>query len=80
MAEKTITLEDMIQWVNQLPWRERLRLVERVLADLAQQLPAEEATKPLRSLYGLWQGFSVTKEDIAQARREMWGEFAERGP
>ncbi len=29
----------------------------------------------LRSLAGLWQGFEVSEEDIAQARREMWGTF-----
>jgi hypothetical protein len=33
--------------------------------------------KPLRSLRGLWAdlGFHVTEEDIAEARREMWGNF-----
>jgi hypothetical protein len=35
------------------------------------------AKKPLRSLLGLWanMGFHVTEEDIAEARREMWGNF-----
>jgi hypothetical protein len=32
----------------------------------------------LRSLYGLWQGFTVTEADITEARRELWGQFAER--
>ncbi|MHB8502014.1 MAG: DUF2281 domain-containing protein [Candidatus Acidiferrales bacterium] len=33
--------------------------------------------KPLRSLRGLWadQKIHITEEDIAQARREMWGNF-----
>jgi hypothetical protein len=33
--------------------------------------------KPLRSLRGLWADldFHVTEEDIAEARREMWGNF-----
>jgi len=33
--------------------------------------------KPLRSLEGLWagMGFDITEEDIAEARREMWGNF-----
>jgi hypothetical protein len=32
---------------------------------------------PLRSLYGLWkdQGISISEEDIAEARKEMWGSF-----
>jgi hypothetical protein len=35
------------------------------------------AKKPLRSLLGLWAdlNFHVTEEDIAEARREMWGSF-----
>lgn len=33
--------------------------------------------QPLRSLLGLWSDldFHVTEEDIAEARREMWGSF-----
>jgi len=33
--------------------------------------------KPLRSLRGLWEDLNIdiTEEDIAQARREMWGNF-----
>ena len=33
--------------------------------------------KPLRSLRGLWAdlNINITEEDIAQARREMWGNF-----
>jgi len=35
------------------------------------------AKKPLRSLRGLWKNlnFHITEEDIAEARREMWGNF-----
>ncbi len=74
MIEKTTTLDEVIEWVNhQLSWRERLRLVERILNTIEQQLPTSMATtKPLRSLYGLWQGFSISEEDISHARREMW--------
>jgi hypothetical protein len=33
--------------------------------------------KPRRSLRGLWKdlNIAITEEDIAQARREMWGAF-----
>jgi hypothetical protein len=33
--------------------------------------------KPLRSLLGLWADLNIhiTEEDIAEARREMWGNF-----
>ena len=35
------------------------------------------AKKPLRSLRGLWKDLKIeiTEEDIAQGRREMWGNF-----
>ena len=33
--------------------------------------------RPCRSVKGLWAdlGVQITKEDIAEARREMWGDF-----
>ena len=33
--------------------------------------------RPKKSLYGLWkdQGISISEEDIAEARKEMWGNF-----
>lgn len=35
------------------------------------------AKKPLRNLRGLWKDLNInlTEEDIAEARREMWGNF-----
>jgi hypothetical protein len=47
-----------------------LHFVESLAADSSPGLP-------LRSLRGLWagMGFDVTEEDIALARREMWGNF-----
>jgi Protein of unknown function (DUF2281) len=35
------------------------------------------ATTPRRSLRGLWKDLNIeiTEEDIAEARREMWGNF-----
>ena len=81
MTEKTITHDEVIQLAIQLPWRERLRLIRQILAELDEQLPlTDKGSEPLRSLYGLWQDYSIelTEQDIAQARREMWGRFAER--
>jgi hypothetical protein len=33
--------------------------------------------RPRKSLYGLWKdlGISISEEDIAEARKEMWGNF-----
>jgi hypothetical protein len=71
------TLE-LLQQVKQLPPCEQLLFAEQILAGLVHQMPAKQSPKPLKSLLGLWQGFTVTEEDIAEARREMWGNFGER--
>ncbi len=38
---------------------------------------APKPKRPRKSLYGLWAGHGVTisEEDIAEARKEMWGDF-----
>ena len=66
------TLE-LLHQVKQLSPREQLLFAEQILAELVQQMPAKQPPTPLKSLLGLWQGFTVTEEDIAEARREMWG-------
>jgi len=45
-----------------------------------QSRPSQESVAskpPLENPYGLWAGLSidVTREDIAEARKEMWGRF-----
>lgn len=63
---------ELLQQVKQLPPQEQLLFAEQILAGLAHQLPLQQPPKPLKSLLGLWQGFTVADEDIAEARREMW--------
>ena len=50
---------------------------EEVLKFVESLQPAEGAKKPLRSLEGLLEDLNIdiTEEDIAEARREMWGNF-----
>ncbi len=51
---------------------------QREVLDFVDSLKAKDAPNaPRRSLRGLWAdlNFHVTEEDIAQARREMWGNF-----
>jgi hypothetical protein len=62
----------VIERLRELPpekQREALRLVE--------SLKDTGPVKPLRSAEGLWAdlGIDITEEDIAEARREMWGNF-----
>ena len=51
---------------------------QKEVLDFVDLLKERDTTKtPRRSLLGLWadMDFHVTEEDIAQARREMWGNF-----
>jgi hypothetical protein len=51
---------------------------QKEVLDFVDQLKEGKAPKkPLKSLLGLWAdlNFHVTEEDIAEARREMWGNF-----
>lgn len=50
------------------------REVERVIEQLAN---GTEPKQPRRSLMGLFDDLNIriTEEDIAEARREMWGNF-----
>jgi hypothetical protein len=50
---------------------------QKEVLDFVDFLKEKNAKKPLRSLRGLWADLNIhiTEEDIAQARREMWGNF-----
>ncbi len=39
--------------------------------------PPQTPYEPV-ALGGLWEGVTITDEDIAQVRHEIWGEFGER--
>ena len=40
----------------------------------------ERPNGPLRDLYGILAGVGITEEDIAEARKEMWGSFPKALP
>lgn len=65
--------EQVLEKLRELPPDKQKEVLEFV-ASLKEQ---NGAKKPLRSLRGLWAdlNFHVTEEDIAEARREMWGNF-----
>lgn len=65
--------EKVLQTLRELPQEKQ----EQVLG-YAESLKAGSGPKrPRRSLEGLWAdlGVDITEEDIAEARREMWGNF-----
>ena len=68
-----MTLEEALDLVKQLSPLDKARLIERIVPDIERELKA--ACTPRKSLRGLWRGLDITEEEIAEARREMWGNF-----
>jgi hypothetical protein len=75
MSDKTF--EEISEQAMNLPLRERIRLVERLVAAVGEELEHQEAAKPRRSLLGLLAdlGPAPSAEDIDEVRREMWKNF-----
>jgi hypothetical protein len=51
---------------------------QKEVLSFVESLKGDGGTKkPLRSLEGIWEDLNIdiTEEDIAEARREMWGNF-----
>lgn len=65
--------EEVIEKLRALP-EEKQRLVLEYVDTLGER---NEGRRPRRSLKGLLSDVrvSITEEDIAEARREMWGNF-----
>lgn len=74
---ESVTLDQVLTLAGKLSVRDKVRLIEFIAPQIERAIESE-SPKPLRSLYGLWRGFSITEEDIAKARHEMWGNFGER--
>ena len=78
-----------------LPYRERIlalveALPEEALPNVVSFLETERERLANRGqdkrpyiptpMGGLWRGAKITEQDIAEARREMWGRFADDEP
>jgi len=74
ITEETMSIEkSLLEKLEKLPAEKRQEVL-----DFVEFLEKKAAPKrPRRSLKGLWAdlGAEVTAEDIADARREMWGSF-----
>ncbi len=70
--QQDVTLDEVLDLVKQLPLRDKIRLIERVAPQIEQEIDTEH--EPRISLRGLWRGTNITDEEIAEARREMWGD------
>ena len=71
---EAVTLDEALAFVRQLSPVDKARLIERMVPDIERELRAARST-PHVSLRGLWQGLDITREEIDQAREEMWSEF-----
>lgn len=69
------TLEAVVAQAQQLSPLEKVRLVEQVMATLEKDLQEQQPKKLRRSLLGIWEGVSISAEEIDESRREMWGGF-----
>jgi hypothetical protein len=72
----TPAFEDVVKDALRLPAVDKLRLIERLASVLKYDLPSGER-HPLQSAHGILAkyGPAPSEEDIAEARRELWGNF-----
>ena len=75
MDIQTATKEQIIHVLDELP-PESLRKVQQFLDSLRFK-SQERAGEPAVAIGGLLEEYRFTEEDIAQARREMWGRVDE---
>jgi hypothetical protein len=69
-----VTREELLNLIRKLP-EKKLPEAEALLSELAED--SSEDIVPV-SLKGIWAGVVITEADIAEARKEMWGNFGER--
>lgn len=72
MADVAIELDEVVGMARGLSPIDKVRLVEEVMALLEVDL-ASQTSDSKHSFYGIWPDANLSKEDIAQARQEMWG-------
>ncbi|HVR87682.1 MAG TPA: hypothetical protein VMU54_25370 [Planctomycetota bacterium] len=68
-----MTREELQALIRRIP-DEKLSEAEAMLRKLLGNRPPFKPTP----LGGLWKGVDITEADIAEARKEMWGNFGER--
>ncbi len=72
--ETTATLEQVLKLAERLPALERVSLIEQLAPRIARDLTSA-SRRPRKSLRGIWKGVDITDDDLAEVRREMWGNF-----
>ncbi|MCA0455738.1 MAG: hypothetical protein LCI00_17310 [Chloroflexi bacterium] len=54
---------------------EQIELIEQLTGIFKEEIAQEEPKRPRRSLAGLWEGVSISTEDIDEVRRDMMKNF-----
>ncbi len=54
---------------------EQIELIEQLTGMFKQEIAEEQPKKPRRSMAGLWEGVSVSSEDIDEVRQDMMKNF-----
>jgi len=80
MSTATMTYQDICQQIEELPQAslvELAKFIEFLRFKMGESATETKAEKPLRiiKLGGLLKGYDFSPEFIAEARREMWGNF-----
>ena len=73
--QNTSLFDQVLSLAKLLPTQEKIKLIDEIAPDIAQNQPADVQVMHRRSLRGLWKDIDITDEDIATARQEMWGNF-----
>jgi hypothetical protein len=71
---QSVTVDEVAALAEQLSTLDKVRLIERLAPQIAEDLQAENA-QPRVSLRGLWRGQTLTAEEIDETRKEMWRNF-----
>ena len=71
---QSVTVDVLIDLAGQLSTLDKVRLIEWLAPQIAQDLQAGAAS-PRKSLRGLWRGQSIDGKEIDQARKEIWQDF-----
>jgi hypothetical protein len=67
--------QTVVEKLRALPLERQQEVLDFV--EFLEQKSTSRLPRPRRSLEGLWAdlGIQITEEDIAEVRREMWGNF-----
>jgi hypothetical protein len=74
-----VKLQEIEKQISELSLEDQLYLMEKLARNVREKTSQIiEKETSFQGLGGLWKGVEFSEEDIAEARREMWGTFGEK--